>query len=159
MTAPLNDGDRAAITALLLDYCEAVDAADADAVAALFTADTVMDYGFGRLFEGREAVRSLIADRVGAYRATSHHLSNIRMEAGAMPGTATAKSYVHAWHERADGTQPEIFGRYFDDLVHESDGAWRIARRTLRAAGWKGFDVPTGKEPFERIARTTRPQP
>jgi len=151
--------DVSSIDDLLLDYCEAVDAADADAVASLFTEHTVMDYGFGRLFEGREAVRSLIADRVGAYRATSHHLSNVRIEAGDAPGTATARSYVHAWHERADGSQPEIFGRYLDELVREADGRWRIARRTLRAAGWKGFEVTDGREPFERIDRRARTQP
>lgn len=149
----LRPDDRAAIGDLLLDYCEAVDAADADAVASLFTEDAVMDYGFGRLFQGRAAVRSLIADRVGTYRATSHHLSNVRIGPGAAAGTARARSYVHAWHERADGSQPEIFGRYLDELVLEADGRWRIARRTLRAAGWKGFEVIDGREPFERIER------
>ncbi len=152
MTSP-SAADIAAVTDVLLDYCEAVDASDADAVAALFTTDAVMDYGFGQFFSGRDAVRSLIADRVGAYRATSHHLSNIRVLSGPTNDAVAARSYVHAWHERADGTQMTIFGRYFDELVRDTDTRWRIARRTLRAAGWSGFDAVVGREPFERLPR------
>lgn len=147
--------DVTAITDVLLAYCDAVDACDADAVAALFTEDASMDFGLGRVFHGRQAVRELVAGRMSRYRGTSHHLSNVRVASPGQADEANARSYVYAWHERADGTQAEIWGRYADRLVRDGgDGRWRIATRSVRAAGWRGFPVgPAGEEPFERIPR------
>jgi len=144
--------DRRAVTDLLLDYAELVDAADLDGVVGLFTADATLDYGFGRTVTGTEALRAFYRDGPFAtYRATSHHISNVRV---AVDGNrATARCYVYAWHERRDGTQAEAWGRYLDDLVRTADG-WRIARRAIRAAGERGFPAPEGlSSAFERPAR------
>ena len=67
--------DRRAVTDLLLDYAELVDAADLDGVVGLFTADATLDYGFGRTVTGTEALRAFYRDGPFAtYRATSHHI-------------------------------------------------------------------------------------
>jgi ketosteroid isomerase-like protein len=145
--------DRAAIEDVLYAYADLVDRARLDDLMDLFTEDAVLDYGHGRVFTGRDTMRGLFADRLLAvYRATSHHISNVRIEVE--DDRARATCHVYAWHERADdGATPQVWGRYLDDLVRTEDG-WRIARRVIRAAGEQGFPVPDGlPSAFERIDR------
>lgn len=150
----MSDTERQAIEDVLLDYCERVDAGDVDAVVALFTDDATIDYGYGRRIQGHAALTEFFGERlIATYRATSHHLSNVRI---AVDGDrATARSYAYAWHERHDGTQAHVWGRYADVLVR-SDSGWRIAERTIRAAGSAGFPTPDGRSPFELITRAGR---
>lgn len=146
--------DRAAIEDVLYAYADLVDRARLDELMELFTEDAVLDYGHGRVFTGRETMRGLFADRLLAtYRATSHHISNVRIEVDG--DRAQAACHVYAWHERADdGATPQVWGRYLDDLVRTENG-WRIGRRVIRAAGEQGFPVPDGlPSAFEHIDRS-----
>ncbi len=149
--------DRVAIEDVLYAYADLVDRACLDELMDLFTEHVVLDYGYGRLFTGRDVLRTLFADRLLAtYTATSHHISNVRI---AVDGDhATSTCHIHAWHRRADdGSQPEVWGRYDDELVRTVTG-WRIARRTIRAAGERGFPIPDGQpSAFEPIDRHTNP--
>lgn len=150
----MSDTERHAIEGVLLDYCERVDAGDIAAVVALFTENATIDYGYGRRIQGHDALTEFFGERlVATYRATSHHLSNIRI---AVDGDrATARSYAYAWHERHDGTHAHVWGRYSDALIRTEAG-WRIAERAIRAAGSAGFPTPDGRSPFELIARSGR---
>lgn len=152
--APLRD--VAAITAVILAYATAVDEARLDQLGPLFAEDAVLDYGRGRHCTGREEVVAFVAGRAAAYRATSHHLSNIQVELDG-PDQAAARTYVYAWHERPNGTQAEIWGRYLDRLVRTPEG-WRIARRAIRTAGHRGFtQEPGAPSPFEQLPRRELP--
>lgn len=143
--------ERRAIEEVFLGYCEHVDLYEIDALVGLFTEDATLDFGHGRLFEGREQFRAVLRDRMALYENTSHHVSNIRVRLTG-PDTATASVYVYAWHRRP-GSRPDgsddmhVWGRYYDDLVRTADG-WRISYHRIRAAGEAGFAAP-----FERIAR------
>lgn len=147
--------DVAAIHDVLIGYCDRVDALNVTGVMRLFTRDCRFDYGFGRIFEHDELAR-LLRERLVAYDATSHHLSNIRIELHG-PDRATATSAVVAWHRFAeDGREAVLWGRYTDELQRVS-GQWQIRRRVLRAAGERGFAPASGQTTaYERLARELR---
>lgn len=142
--------DRQQISDVLVVYCNALDKMDLPAIEALFTDDCEVDYGPGKLFRSSGAaalIKSL--ERMWRWSRTSHHLSNISIDF-VDAASATAVSYVHAWHERADGTTATVLGQYHDVLVRE-DLRWRIARRRMVMNGCDaGFTVDIN--PFERIA-------
>lgn len=148
------DQDRLAIEALLYDYCDGVDRADLTVLAEVFAPDASLDYGFGRVFHGREQILGLLRDRLRNYAATSHHASNVRIHLEADGDRGRCSSYVYAFHELVDtGEQLHVWGRY-DDEVALRDGRWQLTSRRIRAAGEQGFAVPEGlPSAFERPQR------
>ena len=142
--------DRQAITDVLVEYCCALDRMDLQRLAALFTDDCFVEYGPDPALQSRGAAeleRSL--ERMWRWQRTSHHLSNVLIEFNGRDG-ARVSSYVHAWHERTDGTTAMILGQYRDRFVR-IDERWRIAERRMEMNGSdSGFKVNI--YPFERIA-------
>ena len=133
--------DRQAITDVLVQYCRALDLMDLPAVAALFTDDCVVEYGAGEFLRSRgsAALRKSL-ERMWRWSRTSHHLSNvlIRFEGD---DAAVSSSYVHAWHERPDGSTATILGQYHDRFVRRPEG-WRISERRMLMNGCDaGFTV------------------
>jgi len=133
--------DRQAITDVLVQYCRALDLMDLPALVALFTDDCVVEYGSGEFLRSRgsEALQKSLA-RMWRWSRTSHHLSNvlIRFEG---EDDAVSSSYVHAWHERPDGSTATIFGQYRDRFVRRDQG-WRISERRMFMNGCDaGFTV------------------
>jgi 3-phenylpropionate/cinnamic acid dioxygenase small subunit len=115
---------------------------------ALFTEDCVVDYGpEARLRSAGSARLRTDLSRMWRWSRTSHHSSNVQVSFPSRD-TATACSYVLAWHERPDGTTATMMGQYHDELVRQ-DGRWRIAsRRQVLTGNDAGFTV--GINPFER---------
>ena len=138
---------RQGVTETLLDYCQYVDEKRLDEFAALFTEDCYFDEG--GVYQGRGAVRKLVGKLVAGFDRMSHHLSNIRVwSTGAEQ--AEALSYIYAWHQRTDGSQFEIWGRYADELQLEN-GQWLINRRIVQMQGSKGIDeLPIKPVPLNR---------
>ncbi len=149
----LNDlDDKQAIAEVLYAYCAHLDRMDLDTLAALFTADCVVDYGPGPRLQshGADGLRHDLA-RMWRWARTSHHLSNVMVNLEGDGVHAGATCYVIAWHERPDGSTATMMGRYQDRLVKE-DGRWRISRRRQELTGNDaGFDVNINR--FERIPR------
>lgn len=118
-----------------------VDDGDAHGIAALFAEDGVLQRPSGEPLQGREAIRASYAARP-AERITRHLVTNtvINLQSD---GSAHAKSRVLLWSGSSD-TPDSPFGRQaqprelvgeFDDLLQrQSDGAWRIVRRTASFA-------------------------
>lgn len=128
--------DRAVIADLMAEYCERVDEYDIDAVAALFTADCVTDYGPGRggRVTGRSAVRDRIAAGQAAFRRTHHQLGQSRIAFDPQdPGRARGTTYVTATHEEWDGRVWRAHLRYVDVLCRDGD-RWALAERRVEAA-------------------------
>jgi ketosteroid isomerase-like protein len=128
--------DRQAIADLIHSYCFHFDNNEPDAVAGLFTADAVVDYGpEATTIVGAEAIATTIA--VGLERtflATSHHVSNIQITFDT-DASARSVSYLYAWHRYVDGSPDgELWGRYRHSFVR-TDGGWRISALLLEAAG------------------------
>ena len=143
MNAP-QDGrlaDRQAITDVLVEYCRALDLMDLRALAALFTEDCVVEYGPGEFLRSRgSAALAKSLERMWRWSRTSHHLSNVLIRFKG-DDDAVSSSYVHAWHERPDGSTATIFGQYHDRLVRRERG-WRIAERRMLMNGCDaGFTV------------------
>ena len=140
---------RDGVTDTLLDYCQFVDEKRLDDFAGLFIEDCYFDEG--GIYESRVAVRKVVGKLVSGFARMSHHLSNIRVWSTG-PGQAEAMSYVYAWHERNDGVQFEIWGRYLDVLRDDGD-RWRFCRRVVQAQGFKGIDeLPIGRVPLADVS-------
>jgi len=148
--------DKQAVTEVLHAYCAHLDKMDLDALAALFTADCLVDYGpEPRLRSyGSQALRRDL-ERMWRWSRTSHHLSNVSVQLGQDRSSAEATSYIFAWHERPDGSTATMMGRYEDQLVRH-EGRWLIARRRqLLLGNDAGFDVNINR--FERRPRPGGP--
>ena len=141
--------DERDITWVLTEYCRTLDRMDLPALARLFTADCIVEYGPDERLRSRGAAalaQSLA--RMWRWARTSHHLSNVQIE---LDGSEAARaiSYVYAWHERPDGGTAVIMGQYHDRLLRTAEG-WRIAERRMLMNGCdQGFKVDINR--FERL--------
>ncbi len=134
--------DRLQIEQMLINYCVFLDRMDLAALAGLFSEDCVVDYGDNPNLrsKGRDRLAKSL-ERMWRWTRTSHHLSNVVVDF-VDRDTARSTSYVHAWHERADGSTATMFGQYLDMLVCRSD-RWLIHRRRMVMNGSDaGFKVP-----------------
>ena len=133
--------DRQAISDVLVQYCRDLDLMDLPALAALFTDDCVVEYGPGEFLRCRgSAALQKSLERMWRWSRTSHHLSNVLIRFKG-DNAAVSISYVHAWHERPDGSTATIFGQYHDRLVRREQG-WRISERRMLMNGCDaGFTV------------------
>ncbi|MPY92174.1 MAG: DUF4440 domain-containing protein [Acidimicrobiia bacterium] len=143
---------RRLITETLLDYCEYVDRNDPGTlVAKVFAVDGVFELGADRAVVGRDDLACMFAKTLCAFTATSHHLSNVRIELEA-DDLARATAYVYAWHQALDGRRVDVWGRYRDQLRLTDEG-WRITVRRLTMAGTDGWL----EAPFEGLDRQPNP--
>ena len=134
--------DRALIEDLQARYLFALDFRDADAYAATFAEDGVLDYGAGKI-RGREAIRQMVAGmRENAERqdteetsdlrpaAGRHNISNIVVEIQGDRATGTAY-WFHMGNDNPDrSAQLNSFGHYEDELV-KVDGEWLFSLRKI----------------------------
>lgn len=132
--------DRQAIADLLARYCQSLDEYDIDAMASTFAEDAVTDYGAGRggRVEGRDAIRTRIANGQAEFRRTAHVLgqSLVDIEGHRAEGV----TYVTAWHEWPDGRQAALRLRYVDVFRRVEGRHWVIAERRVEAMGVEGFE-------------------
>ncbi len=131
--------DRQEITDLIHDYCTYVDRYEPEKVAALFTEDCVTNYGesFGGEVLGNKLVAKGCAYTLAGWIATSHHVSNIRLEFED-DDRARSSTYLYAWHKHDDDRPDlEIWARYLDIFVRTPAG-WRFQERRVQVAGQRG---------------------
>ena len=128
--------DKDEIIDLVHRYSYCVDHRLYDEVVDLFTEDCVVDYGpaFAPV-HSRPRLRQMFGHPGAGFAATSHHNANI-LVTFEDPDRASVNTSVYAWHRRADGTTPRLWGYYLDSVVRLPEG-WRIARRQLRTLGSK----------------------
>jgi ketosteroid isomerase-like protein len=129
------------IRALMVAYCDRIDANDPAGAAACFAADGIGHY-WGE-YRGPAAITERLVEILDEFSATSHHLTNVAVTWHPTdPDKATAQSYVYAFHRRrADGSSFHYWGRWVDELVRTRHG-WRFHRREVVGAG--------GYEPGDR---------
>lgn len=145
--------DREQIVDVIYRYCSAVDDNDCDAVASLFVENCVVSFASGPegTVEGRDSLRRRVGAVLRSFRATSHHVSNVRLryvENDVVEGT----TYLYAWHRFvADRDDGFLWGRYHDRFVRTSDG-WKLSSRTLRVTGESGFAMQWNPPHPPRIA-------
>jgi ketosteroid isomerase-like protein len=147
--------DRQAIADLILAYCEHFDANEPEAVGALFVEDATVDYGpeVPAIVGGPAEIAARIAVGLDQlFAATSHHVSNVRIELDG--DVASSLSYLYAWHRYVDGSPDgELWGRYRHTFRRTEEG-WRMASLRLEAVGAVDFHRatmhPIGRRPTAR---------
>jgi len=160
-TVALADGsyaeDRAQIEDLQARYLFALDFRDAEAYAATFTEDGVLDYGAGKIV-GRKAIGEMVTgirataerqraeDKSGLRPAAGrHNISNIVLEVNGDRATGTAYWFHMGNANPERGAQLNSFGHYEDELV-KVNGEWLFSLRKIyneQVAEWvAGFDNP-----------------
>ena len=115
--------DERAIQRMLVDYAAFNDAADWDAVAALYVPEGRMSRPTAPddFIEGADAI--LAAFRARPARTSRHIVANIRVSVGGDAATATSQILLFT----AAG-QPPLVGTYADRLVRTGAG-WRFVER------------------------------
>ncbi len=126
----MND-DFAAISALLNEYAQRLDAGDLDGVAELFSGAEVRSTRHDRVLRGATDVRTLY-DPVILYDdgtpRTVHQLTNVSIEVGENGASASARCYFTVLQVTAQGLHPILAGEYRDEFARV-DGVWRFAAR------------------------------
>jgi ketosteroid isomerase-like protein len=114
--------DERAIERLIIDYAAHNDAADWDAVAALYVQEGRMSRPTAPddFIEGRDAILAAFKSRPP--RATRHICANIRVDVTGDTATATGQILLFTGHEA-----PKV-GSYADRLTRTANG-WRFAER------------------------------
>ena len=126
--------DKDQIIDLVHEYSYGVDHRRYDEVVELFTEDCVVDYAPGITpVRSRAGLREMFAHSGAGFTATSHHNANVLVTFDGAD-RASVRTSVYAWHQRADGVTPQVWGYYHDTVVRLSEG-WRIAYRQLRILG------------------------
>ena len=115
--------DERAIERMIVDYAAFNDAADWDAVAALYVPEGRMSRPTAPddFIEGADSI--LAAFRARPPRTSRHIVANIRVSVGGDAATATSQILLFT----AAG-QPPLVGTYADRLVRTGAG-WRFVER------------------------------
>lgn len=122
--------DAHEIEGLMIHYFDRVDALDPFGAVEILTEDAVGDFMTGQLVEGPTTIARLLGRILLQYRHTSHHVTNHRARIDG--DTATALTWIYAFHRFPDESVWHLWARHEDELVRTADG-WRVSRRTLRA--------------------------
>lgn len=129
--------DRAALTALCMEYCWRVDSGHAERVPELFTEDCLWVAPPGAAVGGTVSGMAQMIDhwrRRAQVRVTTRHmLSNLRF---AMEGPDAARGWVsltcYVAHEgEPKAAAPKIVADYLDTYTRGADGRWRIRTRHI----------------------------
>ena len=129
----MNLEDELAVRALLPAYARAVDAGDADAVAALFAEDGVLRAEGAPDFGGRERIRKLYAKLLGEIQASSHLVGEPLVEPLG-EGAARATAAVHAWDRYHDPDRADelSLGTYTAEARSQPGEGWLLQSLALR---------------------------
>jgi ketosteroid isomerase-like protein len=125
---PTNLADEHAIETLLARYADAVNRRDAEAWAALWTADGVWK-AFGQAFEGRDVVVGTWKAAMQGFRFVFHvvHSGVIELDGD----TAHGRWSISEQLQSVSGAPGMLLALYHDDYRREGED-WRFASRELQ---------------------------
>jgi uncharacterized protein (TIGR02246 family) len=123
--------DILALQDLAHQYAHNVDRRNAEALAALFTEDCLLD-GSGYLAKGREAIAAIPPMLDRRYLKTFHQVSNHRIDVNGDEATGEVYAVSHHLRKEADDSLTDyvMMMRYHDRYVRQG-GAWRFAHRQI----------------------------
>jgi 3-phenylpropionate/cinnamic acid dioxygenase small subunit len=125
-----------AICNLIYTYAERMDAADFDAIGALFAHAIMTAEGVPEVRRGAEEIKRQYVESARVYPdtgtpKTKHVTTNVLIEVDEAAGTATARSYFTVFQQTETlPLQPIIAGRYHDGF-ERVDGKWRFTKRHM----------------------------
>ena len=119
---------RQEVADLLVRYASAIDRRDWALLRSCFTDDCVADYGEIGRWKGGDAITEWMRKTHEPLGHTLHRISN---QAVGRDGEAvTARSYVDVIVLGPDNVRGAQAAGYYDDVVIQVDGDWKIARRS-----------------------------
>ena len=127
--------DRAAITEQMYRYARATDWLETDWHRDVFATDCVFASPHSGDMHGVDSVVDWMNRALAQFEATQHLIGNISITFTG-DTTASAVSYVRAWHRYPDHERADmvLWGEYHDQWTLVDD-VWRIAERRVREAG------------------------
>ena len=123
----LTIADRVEIADLVARYMHALDRRDAEALAATFAEDGVLDVA-GRRIAGRGALLDFVRAGTGTFSSGSRHWSSNLVIDG--DGDAATASCYMLVVDANDQGRVAVVGRY-DDELRKVNGAWRFTNRRI----------------------------
>ena len=145
--------DRALIEDLQARYLFALDFGDAEAYAATFTEDGVLDYGPPEVISGRDALRDLVGQMPGRKQAQEseetqklhpatgrHNISNIVIKIDGNKAVGRAYWFHYGNNNLQRSGNFDGYGHYEDEMV-KADGEWLFSKRKIyneQLADWAG---------------------
>jgi 3-phenylpropionate/cinnamic acid dioxygenase small subunit len=118
---------RQDVSDLLVRYDTAIDRRDWALLRSCFTDDCVADYGDIGRWNGGEAITEWMRK---THEPLGHTLHRITNTAVVKDGDAvTARSYVDVFVLGPDNVRGAQAAGFYDDVVIQVDGGWKIARR------------------------------
>jgi len=127
--------DRAAIADQMFRYARATDWLETDGHREVFVEDCIFASPHSGDVVGVDGVVEWMNTALAQFEATQHLIGNIWIEFTGSD-SATARSYVRAWHRYRDHARPDmvLWGEYHDQW-RKVDGTWRIEERRVLEAG------------------------
>jgi len=127
--------DRAAIADQMFRYARATDWLETANHRDVFADGCVFASPHSGDMHGVDAVVEWMDRVLPQFEATQHLIGNIAITFTG-PDSATAVSYVRAWHRFVDRSKPDmvLWGEYHDAWAL-IDGTWRITERRVLEAG------------------------
>lgn len=128
--------DYRQIENLIYRYAELIDSGDLQGVAELFRHGKVVSPAQDVSFEGYDNVLALYQNSCRIHETsgtplTRHVTSNVIIEPGANPGSASARSYYTVFQATdALPLQPIVAGHYHDHF-HKKKDVWHFSYREL----------------------------
>jgi hypothetical protein len=120
--------DAKEIEQVMVDYFDRVDALDPMGASTLFVEDATADLMTGKVYESRQHIGRALGRILLQYKHTSHHISNHR---STITGdTATAQTYIYAFHRFPDDSVWHLWARHVDKLA-KVEGRWQLTERIL----------------------------
>ena len=125
-------------------FCD--DSYDADAIAALFTADAVWDGGIRGRADGREEIRSFFVRASQRLPFTVHMVMNPIIEVDG--DRATGIWYLFQACTYGDNDQAVWGSARYDEEYVRVDGSWMFQNLKLTSFFWTPFDQGWAKTRF-----------
>ena len=131
MSANISADDRFAIYDVLARYSRALDTADAEGYAALFTPNGYVEIP-GESFRGREAIAAYIQRLTSgpSWRGYRHHNTQILFESGAGQRCNVSCYSTILFRNAGGSVEFRQQGFYRDVFEKLDDGLWYFASRT-----------------------------
>jgi SnoaL-like domain len=149
--------DRLEIEALMYRFSDGIDSCDMAKYRSVFTDEIKLDYSSYRAGTiGTWTADDWVqrgANLFPGLNATSHALTNVRIELGADGNSAEVRAYVradHAFHGHPGGEVFTVAGQYEDRLVRTPDG-WRIWGKKL-VVRWQEGNPDLMLDAVKRVA-------